>query len=384
MIIVIVLVVGSVFLSNYSEGIKVFRKFSLKVLPSEDVQEVRNVNILVLGIDNVNGSTRSDTVLLVNLNSARGSIHVLSLPRDTRLYIPKYGLDKLGHAYAYGGVALSRESISNLLQTPIHYYIKVDYKGFESIINAMGGLTIEVEKHLKYEDNAGGLFIDIPPGIHEMDGAEVLKYVRYRDETGDIGRIQRQQKVMRILSEKLLSVNMLPKLPALARNTWGAFETDMSLSELIGLLGFLNNASKDNLITMSLPGTPEYIDKVSYWIPIEKDCDEVVSKLFFGEDYPEVSELRIKVLNGCGIAGIAGRTAEYLRKQGFNVVAVGNAEHFGYSRTLVIDKIGYPKGAKEIAESLGVEEPTMGLHYSADDADITVIVGPELDRRVSS
>lgn len=385
-IVVILLIFSSMFIFNYLEGINVFRRFSSTpefpntTASDEKSTELKNVNILVLGTDDVDGSKRSDTVLLVNLNSSRNSIHILSIPRDTRLYIPGYGLDKLGHAYAYGGVALSRQALSNLLRIPIHYCIIVDYKGFEKIIDTIGGLTIEVEKHMKYQDIAGGLDIDIPPGIHNMDGKLALKYVRYRDDTGDIGRISRQQKLMRVLAEKLLSVNMLPKLPALASTTWGAFETDLSLSELIGLLGYLNNSSKDNLITMSLPGNPEYIDRVSYWIPIEKDCDEAVPKLFMSGNYPEISNLRIKVLNGCGIAGIAGRVAEYLRKEGYNVVAVGNAEHFGYSKTIVIDKFGYPMGAEAVAETLSAEV-SLGLHYSTDDADITVIVGPDQKNR---
>jgi LCP family protein required for cell wall assembly len=378
-IFVVVMIIGGVFVSNYFEGINVFRRFSSKPTTDGEIEAIKNVNLLVLGIDDVDGSTRSDTILLVNLNSLRGSIHVLSVPRDTRLYIPDHGLDKLGHAYAYGGAALSSEVLSNLLQIPIHYYIKVDYKGFEKIINAVGGLTIDVEKDMKYTDNAGGLFIDIASGIQSMDGAEALKYVRYRDDTGDIGRISRQQKLMGVLAEKLLSVNMLPKLPTLLSITWGSFETDLSFSELTGLLGYLNSSSKDNLITVSLPGAPEYINKASYWVPIEKDFDEMVTKLFFGEGYPDVSEIRVKVVNGCGIAGIAGKVAEKLRLQGYNVVSVGNAEHFGYSKTIVLDKLGYPKAAKDIAEYLSTQV-TMGLHYPNDDADITVIVGPEQDR----
>jgi LCP family protein required for cell wall assembly len=174
------MIVGGMFFSNYVEGINVFRRFSIRSTPAEDVEEAKNVNILVLGIDDVDGSTRSDTVLLVNLNSLRSSIHVLSIPRDTRLYIPEHGLDKLGHAYAYGGVALSREVLANLLQIPIHYHIKVDYKGFERMIDAIGGLIIDVEKHMEYIDSAGGLVIDIAPGVQQMDGEQALKYVRYR------------------------------------------------------------------------------------------------------------------------------------------------------------------------------------------------------------
>ncbi len=378
-ILIAILVFSGSLIVIYNQGLKVIGTYSSGVsITTEGHEEIKNINILILGIDDVEGVSRSDTNVLVNINSARKNVQILSIPRDTRIYIPGYGLDKVGHAYAFDGVPLAATSISNLLQIPIHYYVKVDFSSFESLIDSIGGLEIEVDKHMQYEDQAADLHIDISAGLQKLDGETALKYVRYRDSTGDIGRISRQQRLMKAALEKVLQPSMITRLPGLARQLWNSINTNLTFTEMLGLIGYSNEIDHENVISVNLPGVPEYIDGISYWLPVEYELDNVVDKVFKSSGYPEISDLRIRVLNGCGIAGIAGRTRAYLEGLGYNVVEIGNASHYGYERTLIIDKIGYPQGAKEIA-SLFNDNVVSGLHYSIDDSDITIIVGADFN-----
>ena len=208
--------------------------------------------------------------MVATLDPDKNQAALLSIPRDTRVKIKGHGYDKINAAYAYGDRKLSQQTVESLLGIKIDHYIVIDVHGFTKIIDALGGIDIDVEKRMYYEDpwdDDGGLYIDLQPGMQHMDGKTAVTYVRYRDEEGDIGRIRRQQKFMKAVMDKLVSPTIIPRLPSIVSAMYDAVETDMSISELLSFLGTLQEAKNNGLKSEMLPGKPVYIDEISYWIP---------------------------------------------------------------------------------------------------------------------
>ena len=227
--------------------------------------------VMIMGVDErADDVGRSDTLMIATLDPDKNQAALLSVPRDTRVKIKGHGFDKINAAYAYGGRKLTQETIESLLNTHIDHYIKINVHGFTKIIEALGGIDIDVEKRMYYEDpwdDDGGLYIDLQPGMQHMDGKTAITYVRYRDEEGDIGRIKRQQNFMKAVMDKLVSPTIIPKLPAIVSAVSDSVETDMSVSEILSFLGTLQDAKDNGLKSEMLPGKPVYIEGISYWVP---------------------------------------------------------------------------------------------------------------------
>lgn len=226
------------------------------------------VNILVMGVDHRQDDVgRSDTLLVVTLDTKTKQTSILSLPRDTRVKIPGYGYDKINHAYSLGGHQLTQRTVEELLAAPIDYYAEIDFAGFSKIVDAVGGVDIDVEKRMYYEDPYDDLIIDFHPGLQHMNGENAIKYVRYRDEEGDIGRIERQQKFIRAMMDEATSPSILVKLPAAISEISNTIRSDLSLPEMIGIGRVLKEAKEKGLKTDMAPGTPIDIGEISYLHP---------------------------------------------------------------------------------------------------------------------
>lgn len=152
----------------------------------------------------------------------------------------------------------------------MEHYVIINVNAFTKIIDAIGGIDINVEKRMYYEDpwdDNGGLVINLYPGQQHMDGKTAITYVRYRDEEGDIGRITRQQKFMKAVMDKLTSPSIIPRIPAIIGEVVDSINTDLSVKQMIEFMAALKEAQSNGLQTEMLPGRPMYIGGVSYWIP---------------------------------------------------------------------------------------------------------------------
>ncbi|MCR5176808.1 MAG: LCP family protein [Anaerovibrio sp.] len=227
--------------------------------------------VMIMGVDEREGDVgRSDTLMVATLDPKKKKAALLSIPRDTRVKIKGNGFDKINAAYAYGGYKLTQDTVENLLGVEMEHYIIINIKSFKKIIDAIGGVDINVEKRMYYEDiwdDDGGLLIDLQPGMQHMDGDTAITYVRYRDEEGDIGRIARQQKFMKAVMDKITSPAIIPRIPAIIKEVMSSIKTDLSLRQLIEFATTLKEAQRSGLQTEMLPGKPLYIDGISYWIP---------------------------------------------------------------------------------------------------------------------
>ena len=227
--------------------------------------------VMLMGVDEREGDVgRSDTLMIATLDPKKKKAAILSIPRDTRVKIQGHGFDKINAAYAYGGHKLTQSTVENLLGVEMEHYVLINVNAFTKIIDAIGGVDINVEKRMYYEDpwdDNGGLFINLYPGQQHMDGKTAITYVRYRDEEGDIGRIARQQKFMQAVMDKLTSPSIIPKIPAIISEVVDCIDTDLSVKQMIELMAAVKDAQSHGLQTEMLPGKPMYIGGISYWLP---------------------------------------------------------------------------------------------------------------------
>lgn len=241
------------------------------------------INILVLGVDTREDDVgRSDTNFVVTIDTSAKKITMFSIPRDSRVKIDGHGWDKINHAYAFGGSKLSKSSVENLMGIPLDYTVVINIQGFVRMIDAVGGITIDIDKRMYYSDpydDDGGLYIDLHPGVQKLNGKTAIEYVRYRDEEGDIGRVNRQQKFMKALLQEISKPQLIIKLPDVIREFAATVRTDMPTKDMAKLIPVINEAAKSGLHTEWLSGTPCWIQDVSYWLPDIKALRSKVAQI---------------------------------------------------------------------------------------------------------
>ncbi|MDP7420219.1 MAG: LCP family protein, partial [bacterium] len=265
-IVVLVLLVASLYLYG---RIAVYP--DLKKRPFEGLL-YPNYVFLLLGVDHRFGSVRSDTMLLVHADSIKQFVDVVSLPRDTRALISGHGFAKLGHAFAYGGIKLARQTVEDMIGVKIDHTVTVNINGFEEIVDLLGGVTIEIEEDMQYEDRAQGLRIDLKKGSSHLSGPEAMQYVRFREKKfGDLGRLKRQQKFLAKMKKKLQTPLHLATLTKLLQTILSYVETDVSLPTLLCLVLRFRTIDRSNIRFCTLGGTPDYQNGVSYFIPNSRD-----------------------------------------------------------------------------------------------------------------
>lgn len=222
----------------------------------------RKLTILVVGADEnrdnrkrvVDSMARTDTILVAQVDFVNQRINALSIPRDTLVRIPRHGWGKINSAHALGGPRLLVETVSNLLgNLQIDHVVIVSYKAFEEAIDALGGVTIEVEKRMVYHDNWGDLHVDLQPGVQHLNGKQALGYVRYRHSDSDFHRIERQQKFMRAVKERLKDPSVWMRVPQVLAAGLRHTRTTMEFEQLLALALFARQLSDEQIRTETLP-----------------------------------------------------------------------------------------------------------------------------------
>ena len=252
-------------------------KKSSAVLPT--VQ--KNMNIMLLGVDERNEDVgRSDTLMFLNLSDDKVSL--LSIPRDTRVYINRHGYEKINAAYAHGVEDLTRSTLEDFLGVDVDRYVKINTQEFVKLIDVIGGIDIFVEKPMHYEDpwdDDGGLYIHLDEGLQHLDGKDAIKFVRFRDSEGDAGRVRRQQVFMKACADRLSDPSVILKLPEIFSVAMNAIETDLTSSEMLAIAGTLKSAEDSRHVkTGTVPGYWQYIDGVSYLVPNALRLGEVMNQ----------------------------------------------------------------------------------------------------------
>ena len=248
-------------------------------------------NILLLGVDS-NGEgtdpfegTRTDTIILMNIDPRSKSLNAISIPRDSKVYLPgDHGIQKINAAHAIGGIGMTIKTIEDTLGVKIDRYIMVHDQAVKEIVDALGGVDIYVEKNMHYNDYSGKLFINLKKGENHLDGKEVIGYLRFRhDAMGDIGRTQRQQWFLRGLMEELKKPETITKLPEIINVANKYIKTNMSFYELSQYASLAKHIDMDKIEIAMLPGAPNKKGYISYWILDPEKTQEVVDRLIYRE-----------------------------------------------------------------------------------------------------
>lgn len=246
----------------------------------------KRINILLLGLDdgdfdNPDNPRRSDTMIIASIDPTAKTVNLLSIPRDSRVVIPGHqGYDKIAHAFFYGGPKLAVRTVESFLDIPIDHYVVIDWQAFIKAVDILGGVDLNIEHAMNYDDPYENLSIHLAKGYQHLDGQKAGEYVRFRhDELGDIGRVQRQELFLQALENQLLQTGTLLKLPALATTLYRYVHTDMNIYTLVKVAETLKNVAPDDLHTAMIPGDFATIDDLSYWQPDMKSTKKVVDNM---------------------------------------------------------------------------------------------------------
>jgi len=196
------------------------------------------MNILLLGADRRPGQKqfRTDTIILVTLNSKKGAANITSFPRDLFIDIPGHGQDRINTAYFYGKIPLVKQTFKSYFGIEIDHYILVNFKNFKKIVDQMGGLEVKVGESVS--DYRAGKYITVPKGKVQMDADDVLWYVRSRKTTNDFARNRRQQEILTAILWKLLSLETLSKAPGYFDFYKKNVNTDLELVDALRWIPF--------------------------------------------------------------------------------------------------------------------------------------------------
>ena len=369
-------------------------------------QVSRPVNILIMGLDearDIEGATpddlvgRTDTMLLVRVNPEVNEVNVMSIPRDTRVEIPGYGVDKINEANAEGGAELAAQTVMhNFDNVKIDRYVRVSTRAFKEIVDLVGGVEVLVPKEMKYEDKTQGLEINLQPGLQNLNGDQAEQFARFRhDSYGDIGRVQRQQILLKALRQRMSNPLVIAKLPQIVKVLQAHIDTNLSAEEMMALAGVGLKLDAKNLHMVMLPGDfsdPEEYT-ASYWLADRAASSDLMRTYFDaqsaelvtdvnGVNYNEppsdwsVNGLRIAVQNATDDQYASYSMAEHLRDQGFyNVYVV--QDWTGVNRkTSVVAQRGDLGSAQTVQSELKMGQ-VVSDSTGDIDSDITIRVGED-------
>lgn len=233
-------------------------------------------SILMLGVDERKGdSGRSDSIIILTVNPELKSVKMLSIPRDMRTEIIGHGtLDKINHAYAFGGIRMSMDTIENFLDIPIDYFMEINMEGFKDIVDAVGGVTVENNLDFTYEN------VHFARDTIYLDGVDALKYsrMRYEDPNGDFGRQERQRQIIQGILKKGASISTLANystiLDALSKN----IQTNLAFNDMVDIQKNYRDASA-NIEQLSIKGKGTLIDGIYYFIVPKEEQQNIQTQL---------------------------------------------------------------------------------------------------------
>ncbi|HEY2595581.1 MAG TPA: LCP family protein [Chloroflexota bacterium] len=367
------------------------------VLP--DWQGTDPINILLLGIDKrddepVEG-TRSDTMILVSIDPVAKSAALVSLPRDMWVNIPgctaragcSGGQQRINVAHAVGGPDLAVQTVSADFSVPIQYYARVDFHGFQQMVDAVGGVVIDVGWPVKDDEyptpDYGYQRIYFGPGPQLMSGDQALQYARSRHGTSDFARAGRQQQVIVAVRNRVLQLNMLSRAPELLGIAQKSVATNLTPVQMLGLAKVVSQIDRSRINDLVIDGNyvrpfvgSDGSDLLDPNIPAIRRAIASAEKT---AAHPEL-RAKVEVLNGSGTAGLGQKAADLLTAQGFNVVNVAPAERSDYRSSLVqvlgVDNTG---AAQAVASVLKMPETAIVSGDPPPDAsaDIRIVVGQD-------
>lgn len=252
-------------------SVELQKQLDIELKPTK--KQDRFVYILLMGDDRRPGESRArtDTLIVVAVDKKSGDAAMVSIPRDSRVEVPGYGMTKINHAGAYGGPPLSIRTVNQLTGLSINHYVRIDFTGLERLIDQVGGVDVFVQAS------------DADPGsVQHLNGRQAVSFVRQRKTyaAGDFARMDNQQRVLLQMSKALRSPQTIARIPNIVSALEGHLDTDMSTDELTALA---NKMSGRPIASMVLTGKSERIENLSYVVLDEAQKDHIFSALRNGK-----------------------------------------------------------------------------------------------------
>ncbi|MBC7806509.1 MAG: LCP family protein [Akkermansiaceae bacterium] len=375
----------------------------------------QRVNILLIGKDYnhtnkgilYTKASRSDTLIVFSLDLRNKTVSALSIPRDT--YIAERR-GKINAAFAQGGAPMAVETVGKLLGVYPDYFIALKPDSVKELVNEIGGVEVTALDAMKYDDNWGGLHIDLPEGTYSINGDQAVGYTRFRKsndglprsiEEGDARRMARQQNLVRAMISKAKSPAVLMRADTLINTAFKQVETDLSETQLLALATIFRETEPDKITSASLIGEDGRAGGLYVFKPDTEKTTHLVDWLLRGDLGAANALTVVAVQNGTKIKGAARRIADSLKGGGFDARPDGNVpkapggdvpEELSVSR-IVYHKASYEERAKSIARMVGVSDVVKEALPPAEEAgtsqgddaerpaDVTVLVGLDVAKR---
>ncbi len=274
------------------------------------------LNLLIVGYQSDEATT--DTVILAHLDVDRRTVTLVSIPRDTWVTIPGIGPSKVNAAYAYGGAHMTAKVVSKLMGgVPIDGILALQPEGASAIVDAMGGLDINVDESMDYDDNGGDLHIHLAKGPQHLTGSQVAGYVRFRhDAASDFGRVKRQQQVVKLMLDQLSEPQNWTKLPSILKLARKDVDTTLDQRQLVSLLTIYRSVPDENIRSFTLPSRVGWVGDASV-VFADQRWARLIGRVLFGKVDPPQDE--ILVANATGTAAFDATIVGALRGAGWNV-----------------------------------------------------------------
>lgn len=242
-------------------------KSEAKVSPIKD-----NVSILFIGIDDSQKreqgeNSRSDALVLATLNSKAKTVKLVSIPRDSYVYIPEVDYeDKITHAHSYGGPTATIETVEKLFDIPINYYVRMNFDAFIDVVNALDGIEVDVQIPYAFteKDEFDRDTIRLEPGLHELNGSEALALARTRKHDSDIERGKRQQEILKAIAKKAASASSITKYDDVIEAIGDNMKTNMTFDEMKSFFSYFSKGTP-RIDTLTLKGYDDMSTGVYYY-----------------------------------------------------------------------------------------------------------------------
>lgn len=353
----------------------------------------RPSTVLLLGVDIVYGGSRrhlqadpssfqgrSDTIMLARFDPVKNAFTVLSIPRDTSCAIPGHGRQKINGANALGGEQLAMRAVEELTGVSIDHYIVLNVHGLVELVDALGGITVNVPKKMRYRDRSAKLKIDLDPGPHLLNGTEAMGFVRFRhDALGDIGRVQRQELFMQAVMDKAVSPAAWVKVPQLIKIALGHVKTDLSVAQISQILSFVRAVPRANQRMVMLPGN---FSGTGDWSVDEEALKGVVASMM-GEVLParQRSEIKLVIENASSAPGLSRKLGGQLSLLGYQIIATtGKSDLFSSPQlhSKIIAEKANPQDALQLKGDLRNLGEVINASIGDIQSSLTLVAGDDL------
>lgn len=354
--------------------------------------------MVLMGSDTRAGESqqRSDTLIVARVDPQKKKVKLISIPRDSRVDIPGYGTTKINAAASYGGPALVIKTVKALTGLPITHYVNIDFFGFRDIVDAMGGVWIDIPQKI-YDRQAsayGSKYATIPAGYQKLDGRLALTYVRSRHAfaAGDYARMEHQQSFIKAIAKQSISLSNIFKATSIINAVASHLSTDLSPDQLAQLVMEFKGMDSNAIESATAPSAPQYIGGVSYVILDMPGLQTMIARMTRGDALKpsasgssatsatptfKASSIPLTIRNGAGVSGLAKEASDFFKGKGFSIADSGNMSQFVYGRTLVVYQSGKQDQANFVRETLGLGDviPSAGMYQFK--TPVMIVIGKD-------